>query len=89
VRTEGFLSKGLVGYNMKRYGLKERHTILIENLMKNTEHSLGAGHIKDLLWDSWGRNVPTPRQIGTFLKTHPQMKREKNTKRGAEYLWVY
>ena len=56
--------------------------------MKNTEQSLGANHIKDLLWDSWGRSVPTPRQIGTFLKAHPQMKREKNTKRGAEYIWI-
>ena len=56
---------------MKRYGLRERHTILIENLMKNTEQSLGANHIKDLLWDSWGRSVPTPRQIGTFFKGAP------------------
>ena len=73
---------------MKRYGLRERHALLIEKLMKNADHSLGASHIKDLLWDEWGRGVPTPRQIGTFLKTHPQMVRDKITKRGAEYLWI-
>ena len=73
---------------MKRYGLREQHAILIENLMKSHEYSLGASHIKDLLWVEWGRSVPTPRQIGTFLNIHPRMNKVKTTNQGAEYLWI-
>jgi len=73
---------------MKRYGLRVSQATLIENLIKNSERSLGVNHIKDLLWDMWGRNVPTPRQIGTFLHTHPNMDKVRTTKQGAEYLWI-
>jgi len=73
---------------VKKYGLRERQAIMIENLLKGSDVSLGANHIKDLLWDYWGRFAPTPRQIGTFLNIHPHMNKVKTTKHGSEYIWL-
>lgn len=71
----------------KRMGLKPSHAQLVINMMKESGMPLGANHIKDRLWDKWGRNVPTSREIGTFLNLHPNMSRVQQGSSGAEYIW--
>ena len=71
----------------KRMGLNPTHTTLVEELLKESEFSIGAGQIKDRLWDAWGRFKPTSREIGAFLNLHPNMIRVKRTRYGAEYIW--
>ena len=71
----------------KRSGLRPSHAQLVIDLLKNSGYPLGANHIKDRLWDKWGRNVPTPREIGTFLNLHPNFIRVEGCSAGAEYIW--
>ena len=71
----------------KRMGLNPKHTVLVEGLLKESEVSLGAGQIKDQLWESWGRVKPTSREIGAFLNIHPSTMRVRRTRYGAEYIW--
>ncbi len=71
-------------------GLKPSHAQLVINLMKEIDTPLGANHIKDKLWDKWGRNSPTSRELGTFLNIHPNFIRVKTittARTGAEYIW--
>ena len=71
----------------KKMGLNPIHAVLVETLLRESRSSLGAGQIKDRLWDSWGRFKPTSREIGTFLNMHPDTMRVRKTRYGAEYVW--
>ena len=68
-------------------GLRLKHRRLVEDLLKEAEDSFSTGQIKDRLWDQWGRRQPTSREIGTFLKMHPSIKKVGVTQFGAEYIW--
>ena len=73
-----------------RVGLSGRHALLVIELMKDTTVPLGASHIKDRLWDRWGRNTPTSREIGSFLHHHENFHRVSTRpapRTGAEYVW--
>ena len=48
-------------------GLSIKNGLLVENLVKSCNYPLSANSVRDRLWDSWGRNVPTCREIGTFF----------------------
>ena len=54
---------------MKKRGLSVRHGILVDNYLNepSTRFPVSASMIRDSLWDSWGRNTPTCREIGIYL----------------------
>ena len=70
-----------------RMGLRVRHRRLVEDLLKESKSSLSTGQIKDRLWEQWGSRQPTSREIGTFLKLHPSIKKVAISKFGSEYIW--
>tara|TARA_R110002020_G_scaffold157312_3_gene340007 strand:- start:2877 stop:3101 length:225 start_codon:yes stop_codon:yes gene_type:complete len=71
----------------KRKGLRLSHANLVEKLVKYTTATWTAAQIKDTLWVEWGRIKPTSREIGTYLKIHPNMHRVNKNGPCAEYKW--
>ena len=70
-----------------RMGLSSRHGVLVENLLQEVDYPLTANAIRDRLWDSWGKNAPTCRELGIYLKLHPSTIRTNKKVGPGEYLW--
>lgn len=60
---------------------------LIEDLLKSVDYPVTANLVRDRLYDFWGRNVPTCRELGTFMNIHTNMQRTDKKSGAAEYLW--
>jgi|MDTB01.3.fsa_nt_gb hypothetical protein len=71
----------------KRMGLRINHAKLVEELLQSVDYSLNANSVRDRLWELWGRNAPTCREIGTFLNLHPNTIRMNGKNGPAEYQW--
>ena len=72
---------------MKRSGLSKRHGVLVDNYLKadTTRYPVTASMIRDALWDNWGRNTPTCREIGIYLHLNSQVIRVNKKTGPAEY----
>ncbi len=51
--------------------LRMRYKKEIDNYMMKQNTSMGANAIIHNLWDIWGSDAPTRREIGIYLKTNP------------------
>tara|TARA_R110000822_G_scaffold173045_5_gene312642 strand:- start:1467 stop:1679 length:213 start_codon:yes stop_codon:yes gene_type:complete len=67
--------------------MNKKHQKLIEDLLKSVEYPVNANLVRDRLWDLWGRNAPTCREIGTFMNINKNMQRTEKKSGAAEYLW--
>jgi hypothetical protein len=67
--------------------MNKKYQKLIEDLLSGIDYPITANVVRDRLWDSWGRNVPTCREIGTFMNMHKNMIKAGKKSGPAEYLW--
>jgi len=67
--------------------MNRKNKKLIEDLVKSVDYPVNANLVRDRLWDLWGRNAPTCRELGTFMKTHKNMQRTNKKSGAAEYEW--
>ena len=67
--------------------MNKRYQKLIEELLRGIDYPITANVVRDRLWDSWGRNVPTCREIGTFMNINKNMVKADKKSGPAEYLW--
>tara|TARA_R110001592_G_C13162764_1_gene749071 strand:- start:2263 stop:2472 length:210 start_codon:yes stop_codon:yes gene_type:complete len=67
--------------------MNKKYQKLIEELLQGIDYPLTANVVRDRLWDSWGRNVPTCREIGTFMNINKNMFKTDKKSGPAEYLW--
>jgi len=88
-RKNGGTILNLIGSDImkSKKGLSIKNGLLVENLVKSCNYPLSANSVRDRLWDSWGRNVPTCREIGTFLHLNKNMVKTEKKSGAAEYLW--
>ena len=70
-----------------RNGLSLKHGALVVAFIQSVPYPVSANVVRDRLWDSWGKNAPTCREIGTFMNLHPNMARTEKASGPAEYLW--
>ena len=67
--------------------MNKKYQKLIEELLIGIDYPITANVVRDRLWDSWGRNVPTCREIGTFMNINKNMFKTDKKSGPAEYLW--
>jgi hypothetical protein len=71
----------------KKMGLSERHGRLLIEFVLDFNDTITPRVARDRLWDSWGRNKPTSREIGTFMNLHPNFIHTGYVEGAKEYMW--
>ena len=56
----------------KVYGLRATQAKVIDDFMKDVDMSMGANSLKHHLISIWSiHSVPTPRELGSYLRVNP------------------
>tara|TARA_B110000495_G_scaffold150840_1_gene133755 strand:- start:1310 stop:1603 length:294 start_codon:yes stop_codon:yes gene_type:complete len=82
-RKIGGVAQNMIGSDI----MNNKNKKLIEDLLKSVDYPVTANLVRDRLYDFWGRNVPTCRELGTFMNIHTNMQRTDKKSGAAEYLW--
>jgi len=74
----------------KMYGLRATQAKVIDEFMKNTKMEMGANSLKHHLIGIWSiHSIPTPRQLGSYLRVNPNYQRINKHGQGAgQYIWI-
>jgi hypothetical protein len=51
--------------------MRIRHKKIIDEYMIEKKESMGANQLIHNLWDYWGSDSPTRREIGIYLRNNP------------------
>ena len=60
-----------------------RHKKIIDEYMIEKKESMGANQLIHNLWDYWGSDSPTRREIGIYLRNNPNYIKVTN----GQYYW--
>lgn len=64
--------------------MRARHKNIIDNYMQKQTDSMGANQLIHNLWQYWGSDSPTRREIGIYLRNNPNYVKVSN----GQYHWV-
>mgnify|MGYP003115594518 FL=1 len=72
----------------KRNGLSVAHGLLVNEFILKPQRRFPqtANSVRDGLWDAWGKNTPTCREIGMYLMLSPLVVRTEKKYGPAEYI---
>ena len=72
----------------KRNGLSVAHGQLVNAFLTTPSRRFPqtANSVRDGLWDKWGKNTPTCREIGMYLMLSPIVERTERKYGPAEYI---
>lgn len=71
----------------KKMGLSVKHGLILNEFMMDFHDSITPRVARDRLWDKWGRNKPTSREIGTYMNLHPNFIHSGYVEGAKEYIW--
>ncbi len=63
--------------------MRIRHKKIIDEYMIEKKESMGANQLIHNLWDYWGSDSPTRREIGIYLRNNPNYIKVTN----GQYYW--
>ena len=63
--------------------MRIRHKKIIDEYMIEKKESMGANQLIHNLWDYWGSDSPTRREIGIYLRNNPNYIKISN----GQYYW--
>lgn len=63
--------------------MRIRHKKIIDEYMIEKRESMGANQLIHNLWDYWGSDSPTRREIGIYLRNNPNYIKISN----GQYYW--
>ena len=63
--------------------MRIRHKKIIDEYMIEKKESMGANQLIHNLWDYWGSDSPTRREIGIYLRNNPNYIKVSN----GQYYW--
>ncbi len=63
--------------------MRIRHKKIIDEYMIKNKESMGANQLIHNLWDYWGSDSPTRREIGIYLRNNPNYIKVSN----GQYYW--
>lgn len=63
--------------------IRIRHKKIIDEYMIEKKESMGANQLIHNLWDYWGSDSPTRREIGIYLRNNPNYIKFSN----GQYYW--
>tara|TARA_Y100000310_G_scaffold332108_1_gene407048 strand:+ start:2208 stop:2420 length:213 start_codon:yes stop_codon:yes gene_type:complete len=64
--------------------MRMKYKRAIDSYMLKQTETMGANQLIHNLWDIWGSDAPTRREIGIYLQTHPNYEKMND----GQYMWV-
>tara|TARA_R110000851_G_scaffold49643_1_gene119331 strand:- start:1356 stop:1562 length:207 start_codon:yes stop_codon:yes gene_type:complete len=65
-------------------GVRIKYKRAIDSYMLKQTETMGATQLIHNLWDIWGSDAPTRREIGIYLRMHPNCVKTSE----GQYKWV-